>query len=51
MDYFIIAVAVAAGLYFHWWLFLRIRSWTDRDMALKNASWKLGLKVQRMPMA
>ncbi|MEH6798897.1 MAG: hypothetical protein V7681_06310 [Halopseudomonas sabulinigri] len=37
MDYFIIAAAVAAGLYFHWWLFLRIRSWTDRDLALSMA--------------
>jgi len=25
MDYFIIVVTTAAGLYFHWWLFRRIR--------------------------
>ncbi|WP_313517951.1 hypothetical protein [Pseudomonas sp.] len=34
MDYFIIAVVTLAGLYFHWWLYVRIRRWTDRDLAL-----------------
>lgn len=34
MDYFIIVVTTAAGLYFHWWLFRRIRQWSDRDLAL-----------------
>lgn len=34
MDYFIIVVTTAAGLYFHWWLFCRIRQWSDRDLAL-----------------
>lgn len=37
MDYFIIVVTTAAGLYFHWWLFRRIRQWSDRDLALSFA--------------
>ncbi|MFT0621821.1 hypothetical protein ACMHYQ_04060 [Ectopseudomonas guguanensis] len=37
MDYFIIVVTTAAGLYFHWWLFHRIRQWSDRDLALSFA--------------
>lgn len=37
MDYLIIAIAVLSGLYFHWWLFARIRRWTDRDLALSLA--------------
>lgn len=37
MDYFIIVVTTAAGLYFHWWLFRRIRQWSDRDLALSLA--------------
>ncbi|MEH6565407.1 MAG: hypothetical protein V7756_08810 [Halopseudomonas sp.] len=37
MDYFIIAVAIAAALYFHWWLFIRIRRWARRDLALSMA--------------
>tara|TARA_R110000751_G_scaffold186829_1_gene293162 strand:- start:148 stop:396 length:249 start_codon:yes stop_codon:yes gene_type:complete len=37
MDYFIIAVAVAAGVIFHWWLFVRIRRWSERDLALSMA--------------
>lgn len=37
MDYFIIIVTTAAGLYFHWWLYVRIRRWTDRDLALSLA--------------
>ena len=37
MDYFIIVVTTAAGLYFHWWLFVRIRRWMDRDLALSLA--------------
>lgn len=37
MDYFIIVVTTAAGLYFHWWLFRRIRQWSDRDLALSMA--------------
>ena len=34
MDYFIIFIAVVSGLYFHWWLYVRIKRWTDRDLAL-----------------
>ena len=30
MDYLIIAIATLSGLYFHWWLFVRSRRWTDR---------------------
>jgi len=37
MDYFIIKVTTVAGLYFHGWLYLRIRRWIDRDLALSLA--------------
>ncbi len=37
MDYLIIVIATAAGLYFHGWLYFRIRRWTDRDLALSLA--------------
>ncbi|MDP3848205.1 MAG: hypothetical protein Q8R10_17455 [Pseudomonas sp.] len=37
MDYFIIFIAVSSGLYFHWWLYVRIKRWTDRDLALSMA--------------
>lgn len=37
MDYFIIAITTFAGLYFHWWLYVRIRRWMDRDLALSLA--------------
>ncbi|AHC34106.1 30S ribosomal protein S3 [Pseudomonas fluorescens] len=37
MDYFIIVVITAAGLYFHGWLYVRIRRWIDRDLALSLA--------------
>lgn len=37
MDYFIIFIATASGLYFHWWLMVRIRRWADRDLALSLA--------------
>lgn len=37
MDYFIIAVATLSGLYFHWWIFARIKRWTNRDLALSMA--------------
>ena len=37
MDYFIIVVTTAAGLYFHWWLYVRIRQWMARDLALSLA--------------
>lgn len=34
MDYFIVIVTTVAGLYFHWWIYWRIRRWIDRDTAL-----------------
>ncbi len=37
MDYFIIASLTLAGVYFHWWLYLRIKRWADRDLALSLA--------------
>jgi hypothetical protein len=37
MDYLIIVALTLAGLYFHWWLFQRIRRWADRDLALSMA--------------
>jgi hypothetical protein len=37
MDYFIIVVTTVAGLYFHGWLYLRIKRWMDRDLALSLA--------------
>ena len=37
MDYFIIVVTTVAGLYFHWWLYVRIKRWMDRDLALALA--------------
>lgn len=37
MDYFIIVVATVAGLYFHGWLYVRIKRWMDRDLALSLA--------------
>ncbi|MFK9081350.1 hypothetical protein [Pseudomonas neuropathica] len=37
MDYFIIVVTTVAGLYFHGWLYVRIRRWMDRDLALALA--------------
>lgn len=37
MDYFITVATTAAGLYFHWWLYVRIKRWMDRDLALSLA--------------
>lgn len=37
MDYFIIVVTSVAGLYFHGWLYVRIKRWMDRDLALSLA--------------
>ncbi|WP_338800970.1 hypothetical protein V9L13_27045 [Pseudomonas sp. RSB 5.4] len=37
MDYVIIFVTTVAGLYFHGWLYVRIRRWMDRDLALSLA--------------
>ena len=38
MDYFIIVVTTVAGLYFHGWLYVRIKRWMDRDLALSLAN-------------
>ncbi|MBX9764653.1 MAG: hypothetical protein K2Y24_16845 [Pseudomonadaceae bacterium] len=37
MDYFIVAITTVAGLYFHGWLYVRIKRWMDRDLALSLA--------------
>jgi hypothetical protein len=37
MDYFIVAITTVAGLFFHWWLYVRIKRWMDRDLALSLA--------------
>ncbi|MFJ2280612.1 hypothetical protein ACIOUG_05690 [Pseudomonas sp. NPDC087803] len=37
MDYLIVFVTTVAGLYFHGWLYVRIRRWMDRDLALSLA--------------
>ncbi|SDS09126.1 hypothetical protein SAMN05216421_0890 [Halopseudomonas xinjiangensis] len=37
MDYFIIAIITVAGLAFHWWIFVLIRRWSQRDLALSLA--------------
>lgn len=37
MDYFIVAITTVTGLYFHWWLYVRIKRWMDRDLALSLA--------------
>ncbi|WP_248918980.1 hypothetical protein [Pseudomonas entomophila] len=37
MDYFIVVIVTATGLYFHWWLYVRMRRWMDRDLALSMA--------------
>lgn len=37
MDYFIIFITTVTGLYFHWWLYVRIKRWMDRDLALSLA--------------
>ena len=37
MDYFILFITTAAGLYFHGWLYVRIKRWMDRDLALSLA--------------
>ena len=37
MDYFIVVVVTIAGLYFHGWLYVRMRRWMDRDLALSLA--------------
>ncbi|MHA6161596.1 hypothetical protein [Pseudomonas sichuanensis] len=37
MDYFIVVVTTVAGLYFHGWLYVRMRRWMDRDLAMSLA--------------
>ena len=37
MDYFIVVITTLAGLYFHWWLYVRIKRWMDRDLTLALA--------------
>ncbi|WP_369990101.1 hypothetical protein [Pseudomonas xanthosomatis] len=37
MDYFIVVIVTIAGLYFHGWLYVRMRRWMDRDLALSLA--------------
>lgn len=54
MDYFIIAITTVAGLYFHGWLYVRIRRWTDRDLALSFAGkdeGKRAFMLQRLDAA
>ena len=54
MDYFIIVVTTVAGLYFHGWLYLRIRRWIDRDLALSLAGsdlHKRALMLQQLEKA
>lgn len=38
MDYFIVAIATLSGLYFHWWIYVRIKHWINRDLALSMAA-------------
>ncbi|WP_422422627.1 hypothetical protein [Pseudomonas sp. GZD-222] len=45
MDYFIVVITTLAGLYFHWWLYVRIRRWMDRDLALSLAGADEGKKA------
>ncbi len=45
MDYFIVAVTTVAGLYFHWWIYVRIRRWMDRDLALSMAAGDPAMQV------
>ncbi|MFJ4457009.1 hypothetical protein ACIP1G_24415 [Pseudomonas sp. NPDC089392] len=54
MDYFIVVVTTVAGLYFHWWLYVRMRRWMDRDLALSMAGADLGKReymLQRLEQA
>ncbi|CAI8754511.1 MULTISPECIES: hypothetical protein [Pseudomonas] len=45
MDYFIVVITTVAGLYFHWWIYVRIKRWMDRDLALSLAGEDEGKKV------
>lgn len=40
MDYHFISIAAIvsiSGFYFHWWLYVRIKRWVNRDLALSMA--------------
>ncbi len=54
MDYFIVVVTTVAGLYFHGWLYVRMRRWMDRDLALSLAGADPGKRaymLQRLEQA
>lgn len=54
MDYFIVVVTTVAGLYFHGWLYVRMRRWMDRDLALSMAgkdAQKRDYMLQRLEQA
>ncbi|HLD65406.1 MAG TPA: hypothetical protein VJA19_05130 [Pseudomonas sp.] len=54
MDYFIVFITTAAGLYFHWWIYVRIKRWMDRDQALAlggTDSEKRAYMLQRLAQA
>ncbi|MNG90574.1 hypothetical protein D3C81_579450 [compost metagenome] len=54
MDYFIVVVTTVAGLYFHGWLYVRMRRWMDRDLALSMAGQDPGKReymLQRLAQA
>ncbi|ROL78414.1 hypothetical protein [Pseudomonas vranovensis] len=54
MDYFIVVITTVAGLYFHWWIYVRIKRWMDRDLALSLAGQDEGKKafmLQRLDSA
>lgn len=41
MDFMSIAIIVVvsvSGFYFHWWLYVRIKRWVNRDLALSMAT-------------
>ena len=46
MDYFIVAITGVAGLYFHWWLYVRIKRWMDVRLAEAQAA---GIKRSALP--
>lgn len=54
MDYFIVFMAITTGLYFHWWIYVRIKRWMDRDLALAQAGGdadKQAFMLQRLAQA
>ncbi|WP_101496978.1 hypothetical protein [Thiopseudomonas denitrificans] len=38
MSIAIIVVVSVSGFYFHWWLYVRIKRWVNRDLALSMAT-------------